>query len=106
MQAASWQAGQWQILCLDGSRQPAHRLWLATGQHQGLSHHPLLRQLLDQQPIELIDDFPVLTTDLRLPGTNIHVMGSLSALQLGPAARNLFGGREAAQRIARAAIKA
>lgn len=106
VQAASWHAGQWQILCLDGSRQPAHRLLLATGQHQGISHHPLLRQLLDQQPIELIDDLPVLTSDLRLPGTNIHLMGSLSALQLGPAARNLFGGREAAQRIARAAIKA
>jgi hypothetical protein len=32
-------------------------------------------------------------------------LDSLSALQIGPAARNLFGGREAAQRICRAVIK-
>lgn len=73
---------------------------------QGVSQHPLLRQLLDQKPIELINDFPVLTSDLRWPGTNVHLMGGLSALQLGPAARNLFGGLEAAKRIARAAVKA
>jgi glycine/D-amino acid oxidase-like deaminating enzyme len=43
--------------------------------------------------------------DLRWPGTTVHLMGGLAALQLGPAARNLFGGREAAHRICRTAIK-
>jgi len=106
VQQAAWRAGQWQISCRDGSGLQADRLWLATGFHLGVSHQPLLRQLLDQQPIELIDDWPVLTADLRWPGTNVHLMGGLTALQLGPAARNLFGGREASQRITRAAIKA
>ncbi|MCT0201209.1 lysine N(6)-hydroxylase/L-ornithine N(5)-oxygenase family protein [Synechococcus sp. CS-602] len=106
VEEACWCAGQWQILCRDGSRQLADRIWLATGLHQGVSHHPLLRQLLEQRPIELIDDQPALTSDLRWPGTNVHLMGGLSALRLGPAARNLFGGREASQRICRAAMKA
>ncbi len=106
VQSACWQAGSWQVDCLDGCRHRADRLWLATGHRQGVSQHPLLRQLLDQKPIELINDFPVLTSDLRWPGTNVHLMGGLSALQLGPAARNLFGGLEAAKRIARAAVKA
>ncbi len=56
-------------------------------------------------PQALIEDWPVLSGDLRWPGTQVHVMGGLSVLQLGPAARNLFGGREAAQRICRAALK-
>lgn len=104
--SARWCQGQWQLRCQDGSRHRAERLWLATGHHQGVGHHPLLRQLQEQRPLALIDDWPVLTDDLRWPGIRVHVMGGLSALQLGPAARNLFGGREAARRIGRAALKA
>ena len=91
--------------CRDGSQHRADRLWLATGHRLGVGHHPLLRQLQQQRPQALIEDWPVLSGDLRWPGTQVHVMGGLSVLQLGPAARNLFGGREAAQRICRAALK-
>lgn len=52
-----------------------------------------------------MDDWPVLGPDLRWPGTPVHLMGGLTALQVGPAARNLFGGREAARRICRAVVK-
>ncbi len=104
--SARWRQGAWQLRGRDGSRHRADRIWLATGHHLGVSHHPLLRQLQEQRPLALIDDWPILTDDLRWPGTRVHVMGGLSALQLGPAARNLFGGREAARRIARAALKA
>jgi cation diffusion facilitator CzcD-associated flavoprotein CzcO len=102
---ARWRGSRWAILCKDGSRLGADRIWLATGHRLGVSHQPLLRQLQRQRPIELVEDWPVLRDDLRWPGTNVHLMGGLAALQLGPAARNLFGGREAAQRICRAAIK-
>ncbi len=105
VQEAIWRAGRWQILCTDGGRLTVDRIWLATGHRQGVSQHPLLRQLQDQRPAELIHDWPVLGPDLSWPGTPVHVMGGLSALRIGPAARNLFGGREAAQRIARALIK-
>ncbi|MCP9928797.1 FAD/NAD(P)-binding protein [Cyanobium sp. CH-040] len=103
---ARWCGRQWALDCSDGSRLEVNRIWLATGHRLGVSHQLLLRQLHRQRPIELVEDWPVLRGDLRWPGTNVHLMGGLAALQLGPAARNLFGGREAAQRISRAAIKA
>jgi cation diffusion facilitator CzcD-associated flavoprotein CzcO len=103
--SARWCQGQWLLHCRDGSQHRADRLWLATGHRLGVGHHPLLRQLQQQRPQALIEDWPVLSGDLRWPGTQVHVMGGLSVLQLGPAARNLFGGREAAQRICRAALK-
>ena len=105
VQAARWSSGQWTILCSEGQHHSADRIWLATGHRQGVSQHPLLRQLHQQRPIELVDDWPVLEPDLSWPGTAVHVMGGLSALQIGPAARNLFGGRQAAQRICRAVVK-
>ena len=105
VQAAGWSSGQWDLVCGGGLRLCADRIWLATGHRQGVSQQPLLRQLHAQQPIELVDNWPVLSPDLRWPGTCVHLMGGLSALQLGPAARNLFGGREAARRIGRAVVK-
>jgi cation diffusion facilitator CzcD-associated flavoprotein CzcO len=105
VQAARWSSGQWVIACGGGQQLSADRIWLATGHRQGVSQHPLLQKLYKQHPIELVDDWPVLGPDLRWPGTHVHLMGGLTALQVGPAARNLFGGREAAQRICRAVVK-
>jgi len=98
--------GSWEIHCQNGTALRAERIWLATGQRLGVSQQPLLRQLQQQCPIALVHDQPVLENDLRWPGTSVHVMGGLASLQLGPGARNLFGGREAALRIARAVAKA
>ncbi len=105
VRAARWRAARWEVLLDDGQQLSADRIWLATGHQQGIREHALLRQLHQQRPIALVDDWPILEPDLRWPGTLVHVMGGLSALQLGPGARNLFGGREAAQRIGRAVIK-
>lgn len=105
VQAARWRCGAWDVLCRDGHHLAADRIWLATGHRQGVSQHPLLRQLQQQRPIPLVEDWPILEADLSWPGTSVHVMGALSALQIGPAARNLFGGREAAVRICRAVVK-
>lgn len=96
---AAWQGSHWTITGHDGRQHRVDRLWLATGQQQGVSRSPLLLQLQHQRPITCIDDWPVLKADLSWPGTRIHLMGGLSALQLGPGARNLFGGRQAAARI-------
>jgi cation diffusion facilitator CzcD-associated flavoprotein CzcO len=103
--SARWCSDQWTLLCTNGHGLEADRIWLATGRCQGVSQHPLVRQLQQQRPIKLVNDLPVLASDLSWPGNAVHVMGGLSALQIGPAARNLFGGREAAQRICRAVIK-
>ncbi|MCS5700797.1 lysine N(6)-hydroxylase/L-ornithine N(5)-oxygenase family protein [Cyanobium sp. FGCU-52] len=104
VRSARWCSGEWELVLTDGHQLCADRIWLATGHRQGVSQHPLLRQLQEQRPIELVNDWPVLASDLSWPGSAVHVMGSLSALQTGPAARNLFGGREAARRICRAVI--
>jgi glycine/D-amino acid oxidase-like deaminating enzyme len=105
VQYARWSSGEWDICCSGGQQLAADRIWLATGHRQGVSQQPLLHQLYKQHPIELVDDWPVLGPELGWPGTPVHLMGGLTALQVGPAARNLFGGREAAQRICRAVIK-
>jgi len=105
VRTARWCAGGWEVVGMDGQRLAADRIWLATGHRQGVSQQPLLRQLQQQRPIALVDDWPVLEPDLSWPGTAVHVMGALSALRIGPAARNLYGGREAAQRICRAVLK-
>jgi cation diffusion facilitator CzcD-associated flavoprotein CzcO len=104
VRSAQWRCDQWTVLCTDGHGLEVDRIWLATGHRQGVCQHPLLRQLQEQRPIDLVNDSPALACDLSWPGSAVHVMGGLSALQIGPAARNLFGGREAARRICRAVI--
>jgi cation diffusion facilitator CzcD-associated flavoprotein CzcO len=106
VESARWESQDWSLVCSTGQALRANRIWLATGHHLAVSHHPLLSQLQKQRPIQLVDDWPVLGDSLQWPGTPVHVMGGLAALQVGPAARNLFGGREAAQRICRGLIKA
>ena len=54
--------------------------------------------------MELIHDRPILGSDLSWPGTPVLVVGGLGALQIGPAARNLLGGRQATQRICRTVL--
>ena len=105
VQQAHWRDGGWSLLGPEGTHLSADRLWLATGQRLGVSQCPLMRQLHQQRPAPLVGDWPVLGPDLSWPGTSVSVMGGLAALQLGPAARNLHGGRLAAQRITRAWIK-
>ena len=58
-----------------GERILADQIWLATGHRQGVSQQPLLQQLHQQHPIELVDDWPVLGPDLGWPGTLVHLMG-------------------------------
>ena len=103
--AAQWNTAQWTVSCTTGYCIEIERIWLATGHHLGVGQQPLLRQLQQQRPIELVNDWPLLAPDLSWPGSPLHVMGGLSALRIGPAARNLFGGREAAQRICRTVMK-
>ena len=102
---AHWGEEGWTLHGPVGPPLMAHRLWLATGQRLGVGQCPLLRQLHQQRPAPLVEDWPVLGPDLSWPGTSVSVMGGLAALQLGPAARNLHGGRLAAERITRAWIK-
>lgn len=98
--SAAWNGGCWRVY-LGERTEEVHRIWLATGTTARADRDALLAPLIASTPTELADGLPVLDEACRWPGTEIHLMGTLAALQLGPAARNLAGARMAAERIAR-----
>ena len=84
----------------DESRVDVDRLWLATGTRPDVAADRLTATLQDTHPTRLAAGWPVLGDDLRWPGTNVHVLGRLAMLALGPAAGNLWGARVGATRVA------
>lgn len=102
---AQWQNNVWQVDCEDGTRHEFNRIWLATGTRFNVKEHPLLENVLNAYPTEIVNGLPVLDEHLRLPKSNFFVMGGLAALQIGPVARNIGGGKMACQRIVPAIIK-
>ncbi len=78
----------------------AHRVWLATGTTPDLGALRCLEPLLPD--VAAIGGLPVTDDDLRVGVHPVYVMGRLATHTLGPAAGNLWGARQAAQRITRA----
>jgi cation diffusion facilitator CzcD-associated flavoprotein CzcO len=103
--SAQYQDNYWQVSCLDGSQHQFDRIWLATGTRFDATEHPLLKDILQTYPTEIVNGLPVLDEYLRLPKSNFFIMGGLAALQIGPVARNIGGGRMAARRIVPAIVK-
>lgn len=103
---ASWNSGEWQIVCNDGTNYTCDRIWLATGTKVDVTMDPLLAQVLISHPIPIVNGLPVLDEHLRWPGCELLIMGGLAALQVGPVARNLSGARMASDRIQPALTKA
>jgi hypothetical protein len=87
------------------AHQPINRIWLATGSTLDVNHWSLLSDVRATHPLPVINGLPVLDPHLRWAGCNLFIMGGAAALQLGPVARNLFGGRLASERIVPALIK-
>lgn len=111
VQSAQWQGDAWRVTYVQsGSRQrlahlSVHRIWLATGTAIDARGWPLLAEIYGRYPAPTVGGLPVLDQHLRWPGCpNLFIMGGAAALQLGPAARNLFGGRLASERIAPALL--
>lgn len=102
---AQWQEKQWLVKCSDGSHLQADRIWCATGTTLDISQNPLMADVLATYPTKIIQGLPVLDTHLRLPGSQLFLMGGYAALQVGPVARNLAGGRLACDRIVPAIVK-
>ncbi len=102
---ARWQENLWQVNCLDGSKHQFNRIWLATGTRFNVTEHPLLQNVLETYPTEIVNGLPILDEHLRLPKSNFFIMGGLAALQIGPVARNIGGGKMACQRIVPAIVK-
>ncbi|WP_272128960.1 FAD/NAD(P)-binding protein [Spirulina sp. CS-785/01] len=102
---AQWQETQWLVKCSDGSHLQAERIWCATGTTLDISQNPLMTDVLATYPTKIIQGLPVLDAHLRLPGSQLFLMGGYAALQVGPVARNLAGGRLACDRIVPAIVK-
>ena len=113
-------------VCLDDGSEPESYdiIWLATGAQNHIDHYSALTHLRRELPVEVINGFPVLNTDLswRAPTAKeedddvsidepawkqvarkrIWFTGALAALQLGPDALNLIGARHGSVRVAEA----
>ncbi len=79
-------------------------VWLATGFETDLTEEPTLHDLLQTQDVPIHQGLPEVDHELRLPGTDIHLVGGLAALELGPAAANLHGLRRAGLRVAHSIV--
>jgi FAD-NAD(P)-binding len=102
--SAQWH-NLWQVSCQDGNKHQFNRIWLATGTTFDASGHSLLKDVLQAYPTEIVNGLPVLDNYLRLPKSNFFIMGGLAALQVGPVARNIGGGKMACDRIVPAIVK-
>ncbi len=102
---AQWQDNLWQVSCHNGNKHQFNRIWLATGTQFNVTERPLLQDVLEAYPTEIVNGLPILDEHLRLPKSNFFIMGGLAALQIGPVARNIGGGKMACQRIVPAIVK-
>lgn len=86
-------------VAIDATTRRFDRIWLATGHRPQDLEGSLLADVARAHPATIVDGLPLLDDACRWPGTNLHVMGALAELQIGPLARNLAGARMAADRI-------
>lgn len=102
---AEWQGEHWQVECDNPTahdcfaHQSIDRIWLATGTTLDITAHPLLQDVIEHCPADIVHGLPVLDQHLRWPGCELFLMGPWSALQVGPVARNLAGAKMACDRI-------
>jgi cation diffusion facilitator CzcD-associated flavoprotein CzcO len=105
VQAAEWKGDAWKVTCNQSdvhhciAHLPIDRIWLATGTTLDVNHWSLLSDVRDRHPLQILNGLPILDSHLRWAGCNLFIMGGAAALQLGPVARNLFGGKLASERI-------
>lgn len=79
----------------------ADYLMVATGAKVDFASLPFLRTIQRTHPIRLVGGMPVLTADLEYRrDVPLFVTGAYAGLQIGPAAGNLGGMRDSADRIA------
>ncbi|MCC5953224.1 MAG: SidA/IucD/PvdA family monooxygenase [Acidimicrobiia bacterium] len=93
-------AGDRLLVCLRSGRIiETDELWCATGTVPAGTGDPLLGGLAAQHPIPVVGGLPELARDLRWGQTAVHLVGSPTALSLGPAAGILHGQRRGAHQV-------
>ncbi|KAM9494068.1 uncharacterized protein Hap1MRO34_004075 [Clarias gariepinus] len=97
-----YEAQRWKVFLCDGEKWTGDRIWLATGCKLDVNQDPLLSDIKEDFPIQVLEGWPCISETLRwAPGCPVYLMGQYAALQVGPHAVNLAGGQAAAFRIAR-----
>lgn len=102
---AQWEEHKWRVICSNGLEKEFERIWLAKGTTFNVKNNPLLTEVLEAYPTDIIQGLPVIDQYLRLPKSEFYFMGALAGLQIGPVARNLAGGRKASEMIVEGMIK-
>lgn len=91
-------------LCVGAARVRCDAVILATGTTPHLAGAPALDGLARRLGTARVGGRPVLDATLRLPGSNVHVLGRLAQLSLGPIAGNLAGARRGAEQVVGAVV--
>lgn len=86
---------------LDDEEFQADVIVLACGLQPNCFAHPLVQKLQKRWPQELIGGFPLVSEDLQW-AKNLHVVGGLASLSVGPDASNLMGISRAAETVSNA----
>jgi hypothetical protein len=102
---AIWSGDHWQVCCDNSAvheciqHQPINRIWCATGSQLDATKHPLLQDVLNAYPTDIVNGLPIVDECLRWRDCELFIMGGLAALRTGPTARNLSGARAVSDRI-------
>nr|XP_029133884.1 uncharacterized protein LOC109986989 [Labrus bergylta] len=101
---ASWcyRSQAWSLSLCNGDHWTGNMIWLATGCKLDVKQDPLLSEVMQEFPIQVIDGWPCISESLRWEkDCPLYLMGQYTALQVGPHAVNLAGGQAASKRIAK-----
>ncbi len=102
---AHWSGEHWQVGCDNSTvheciqHQMIDRIWCATGSQLDAAKHPLLQDVLDAYPTDIVNGLLIVDECLRWRDCELFIMGGLAALRTGPTARNLSGARAVSERI-------
>ncbi|NJR52184.1 MAG: lysine N(6)-hydroxylase/L-ornithine N(5)-oxygenase family protein [Leptolyngbyaceae cyanobacterium CSU_1_3] len=102
---ARWSGEHWQVCCDNAAvheciqHQTINRIWCATGSQLDATKHPLLQDVLEAYPTNIVNGLPIVDECLRWRDCELFIMGGLAALRTGPTARNLSGARAVSDRI-------
>ncbi|KAI8899083.1 hypothetical protein BC833DRAFT_587100 [Globomyces pollinis-pini] len=99
--SAEWQDHEWKVRFSNEDMESFDMIWLGTGAVMDIQKDLCFQELQKLYPAPVYGGLPELSSDLKWPGLDLFMMSGYSALSVGPSAGNLFGGRIAAQKIAR-----
>ena len=112
----AWTDNEFHVTFDDCSTTKVNSIWLATGCENIIDRYPVLENLREALPMDVVNGLPTLSEDLSWASTSedadeckwkccarkrLYCMGSVAGLQLGADALNIVGARHGAVKIAK-----